>query len=124
MLAIAGWSAKQEKKRLADRNKATAERLRADLKKKGRLVSGRSGKVFTRLGRPSVEVSPEAVVLARRLREQPGERFASMPMGWPSVVARIATEIGETYAPATLARAVVSKSEAAIRTSTSPQNAA
>src|SRR5450432_1912858 len=41
LLAIAGWMGKQEKRRLAERNKATAQRLRAELGKRGKLVSAR-----------------------------------------------------------------------------------
>ena len=104
MLAIAGWMAKQEKRRLADRNKATAQRLRTELVKKGKLVSARSGKIFTRLGRPSARASASAVRLAQTLRAQTGERYSSKPMGWPAIAARVKTELGETIAPATLAR--------------------
>ena len=81
MLAIAAWNARQEKRRLGERNKATAQRLRAELARKGNLVSTRSGKIFTRLGRPSVSVSAEALALARTLRATPGTRFASAAEG-------------------------------------------
>lgn len=124
MLAIAGWSAKQEKRRLRDRNKATAQRLRAELDRKGKLVSARSGRIFTRLGRPSAPVSTAACALARALRAKPGERFASKPMGWPSIAARIRTELGEVVAPATLARVLASKTAGGTSPSTPAQNAA
>jgi DNA invertase Pin-like site-specific DNA recombinase len=104
MLAIAGWMAKQEKRRLADRNKATAQRLRADLARKGKLVSVRSGRIFVRLGRPSAQVSTAALQLARNLRALPSTRYAGRAMGWPTVAARIQAELGEAIAPATLAR--------------------
>lgn len=104
LLAIAGWGAKQEKRRLADRNKATAQRLRAELAAKGKLVSARSGKIFTRLGRPGAEASRAAVERAQQLRAQPSERYKDRPMGWPTVATRIRAELGETIAPATLAR--------------------
>jgi DNA invertase Pin-like site-specific DNA recombinase len=127
MLAIAAWSARQEKVRLADRNRATAQRLRTELDAKGKLISKRSGKIFTRLGRPSVEVSPEARALVRALRTQPGTRYRSKPMGWPAVAARIASELGETYAASTLALKcgyLASESVIAIDGSMAPEHAA
>jgi DNA invertase Pin-like site-specific DNA recombinase len=128
MLAIAAWSARQEKLRLADRNRATAERLRAELTRKGKLVSKRSGKIFANLGRPRVNVSTAARALASTLRAKPGARFASMPMGWPSVAARIASDLGEVYTAPTLARVcgggVASKTSKAIYTMTPAENAA
>jgi DNA invertase Pin-like site-specific DNA recombinase len=104
LLAIAGWMAKQEKRRLAERNRATAQRLRAELGKKGKLVSARSGKIFTRLGRPSAAISEAALKRARALRALPGDRYGSKPMGWPAIAARITAELAETVAPTTLAR--------------------
>lgn len=123
MLAIAGWMAKQEKRRLAERNKATAARLRSELTKKGKLVSARSGRIFTRLGRPSALVSPSALRLARALRTLSGNRFTSKPMGWPSVAARVKAELGETVAPATLAR-LASKTSSETPASKPPEDAA
>jgi DNA invertase Pin-like site-specific DNA recombinase len=114
MLAIAAWMARQEKARLRERNKATAARLKAELGKKGRLVSARSGKIFVRLGRPAAPASAAALQLARELRALPGQRFASQPMGWPTIAARIWSELGETIAPATLAR-LASKNAELIR---------
>jgi hypothetical protein len=58
LLAIAGWMSKQEKRRLSARNRATAERLQAGLARTGKLISVRSGKIFTHLGRPRVRISP------------------------------------------------------------------
>jgi DNA invertase Pin-like site-specific DNA recombinase len=124
MLAIAGWMAKQEKRRLADRNKATAQRLRADLARKGKMVSVRSGRIFARLGRPSAQASPAALQLAGELRALPGERFASKPMGWPAIAARVKQALGETIAPATLARIVASKTVAKIEAPEPAPNAA
>jgi len=126
MLAIAAWNARQEKKRLSDRNRATAQRLRSDLTKKGKLVSKRSGKIFVNLGRPRVTVSADAQALAGALRSKPGARFSSKAMGWPSVAARIASELGESYAPATLARVcgVASKTGTPIAPSTAGKDAA
>lgn len=114
MLAIAGWMAKQEKRRLAERNRATAQRLRAELAAHGKLISRRSGKIFTNLGRRRVAVSAAALALATRLRQQQGNRFTSRPMGWPTIAERIAAELGESYAPATLARALASKTSSEI----------
>jgi DNA invertase Pin-like site-specific DNA recombinase len=123
LLAIAGWMGRREKARLRERNRATAQRLRADLARKGKLVSARSGKIFTRLGRPSAKVSPSALQLAKKLRALPGSRFASQPMGWPSVAARIKAELGEVIAPATLAR-LASKTGSAIESAEAAPNAA
>jgi DNA invertase Pin-like site-specific DNA recombinase len=103
LLAIAGWMGRREKARLRERNKATGQGLKAELARKGMLVSVRSGKIFTRLGRPSAAVSKAALQLARALRSQPGERYAAKPMGWPTIAARIKSELGETIAPSTLA---------------------
>jgi DNA invertase Pin-like site-specific DNA recombinase len=108
LLAIAGWMGRQEKRRLAERNRATAQRLRADLAKHGKLVSQRSGKIFTALGRRRVSISAAALALAQQLRQQPGDRFASQPMGWQTIAAKLEQQLGESYAPATLARAVAS----------------
>lgn len=126
MLAIAAWNARQEKRRLSDRNRATAQRLRSELQKKGKLVSKRSGKIFANLGRPRVNVSIAARTLASALRSTPGARFSSMPMGWPAVAARIASDLGETYAAATLARVcgVASKTSSEIAGSTAAEDAA
>jgi DNA invertase Pin-like site-specific DNA recombinase len=115
LLAIAGWMGRREKARLRERNKATAERLRADLARRGKLVSVRSGRIFTRLGRPSAQASEAALRLACQLRALPGERFASKPMGWPAISARVQKALGETIAPATLARLVASKTVAKIQ---------
>lgn len=123
LLAIAGWMGRREKARLRERNKATAQRLRADLARKGKLVSVRSGRIFTRLGRPSAEVSPKALQLARELRALPGERFTSKPMGWPAVAARVRAELGEVVAPATLAR-LASKTSTHSDSTGAAQNAA
>lgn len=123
MLAIAGWMAKQEKRRLAERNKATAARLKADLARNGRLISARSGKIFTRLGRPSAGASKAALQLAQTLRALPGERYKDRPMGWPAVAARVGAELGETIAPATLAR-LASKTSAPNAPTRAAQNAA
>jgi DNA invertase Pin-like site-specific DNA recombinase len=112
LLAIAGWMGKQEKRRLAERNKATAQRLREELAKKGRLVSVRSGKIFTRLGRPSAVVSGAAVSRARALRALPGERFTSKPLSWATIAVRIKAELGEIVAPTTLARIVSTETAA------------
>jgi len=116
LLAIAGWMGRQEKRRLAERNRATAQRLRSELATRGKLVSKRSGKIFTNLGRTPVRVSARALSLAASLRAVPGERYAAKPMGWPTVAARIAAELGEEYSAGTLARAFASK--------TSSENAA
>jgi DNA invertase Pin-like site-specific DNA recombinase len=126
LLAIAGWMARQEKRRLAERNKATAQRLRTELATKGKLVSARSGKIFTHLGRPHVHVSPAARKLAQALRATPGARYTSQPMGWPAVAARIGIELGETIPAATLARAcaVASKTATESGESTPARNAA
>lgn len=123
LLAIAGWMARQEKRRLAERNKATAQRLRSELATKGKLVSARSGKIFTRLGRPSARASVAALALAQTLRALPGERFKAAPMGWPAVASRIRTELGEMIAPATLAR-LASKTSAPKTSPRAAQNAA
>jgi DNA invertase Pin-like site-specific DNA recombinase len=123
LLAIAAWMGRQEKRRLAERNRATAQRLRAELAKKGKLVSARSGRLFVRLGRPSIQASSAALERAQALRALPGERFRSQPMGWPAIAARIATELGEVIAPATLAR-LASKTGTQKGSQTPAQNAA
>jgi len=115
LLAFAGWMGRQEKRRLAERNRATAQRLRAELASRGKLVSKRSGKIFTNLGRTPVRVSERALLLAASLRAQPGERYPAKPMGWPTVAARVATELGENYSAATLARGLASKTSSEYR---------
>lgn len=123
LLAIAGWMAKREKARLRERNKATAQRLKAELSRRGKLVSVRSGKIFTRLGRPSAQASAAALQLAQELRSMPGKRYATQPMGWPAVAARVKAELGETIAPATLAR-LASKTSSAKAPAEAASNAA
>lgn len=109
MLAIAGWMGKQEKRRLSERNKATAQRIKVELASKGKLVSKR-GRVYTQLGRRPVQLSAKAERLAMKLRATKGDRYTGKPTGWPTVVARIEAELGEVYAPATIARVFASKS--------------
>lgn len=96
MLAIAGWSAKQEKKRLRERNLATAARLKEELRA-GPLTSKRTGRVFDRLGRPKVHIPARALERARELRAK--------GWGWRNVARELRRlGLGE-WKPTTLGRA-------------------